>query len=447
MGKLFGTDGIRGVVGENLTADLAFRTGKAIAAVLKEEKGRKPVITIGKDTRISSDMLEGALVAGLTACGCNAILLGVIPTPAVAYLTVYLHADAGIVISASHNPYEHNGIKMFSSEGFKLNDALEARIEDLILQDGELPVKTHGEIGQVMSGSFAAEYYLDHLASTIESLEPLRVLIDCANGAASTTARYLFGRFPLEAEYLNDKPNGVNINNGCGSTHLEALCDAVKAGGYDLGIAFDGDADRCLTVDEQGCVIDGDKMMAICADAMEKRGRLRGGGFVATVMSNIGLHKYCAGHGLRLLCASVGDRNVLELMQKEGMRLGGEQSGHIIFLEHMTTGDGQLTALQFLDVLARSGKKASELASVCPQYPQVLLNVAVSHERGVKDAIMASDALSAAIAEEEGKLSGEGRVLVRPSGTEALIRVMVEAKTEQIALLAAENLVNVIKML
>lgn len=275
MGKLFGTDGIRGVANETLDAKLAYRVGQAAAISLADDSGTKPTVVIGKDTRISSDMLEGALVAGLTACGCNAILLGVIPTPAVAYLTVYLHADAGVVISASHNPYEHNGIKMFSSEGFKLSDALEARIEELILREGELPVKTHGQIGQVMSGSFAAEYYLDHLASTVEDLEPLRVLIDCANGAASTTARYLFGRFPLQAEYLNDKPNGVNINEGCGSTHLEALCAAVKDGGYDLGIAFDGDADRCLTVDEQGNPIDGDRMMAICAESSSRRGGCR----------------------------------------------------------------------------------------------------------------------------------------------------------------------------
>ena len=430
MGKLFGTDGIRGVANETLDAKLAYRVGQAAAISLCDDSGTKPTVVIGKDTRISSDMLEGALVAGLTACGCNAILLGVVPTPAVAYLTIYLHADAGIVISASHNPYEHNGIKMFSSEGFKLNDALEARIEDLILQDGELPVKTHGEIGQVMSGSFAAEYYLDHLASTIESLEPLRVLIDCANGAASTTARYLFGRFPLEAEYLNDKPNGVNINNGCGSTHLEALCDAVKAGGYDLGI-----------VDEQGCVIDGDKMMAICADAMEKRGRLRGGGFVATVMSNIGLHKYCAEHGLRLLCASVGDRNVLELMQKEGMRLGGEQSGHIIFLDYMPTGDGQLAALQFLDILSHSDKKASELSAAVRQYPQLLQNVRVTSNEQ-KAAIMRSDSLREAIQKAEAELGENGRVLIRPSGTEPLIRVMVEAGTERQAQAVTEALVQ-----
>ena len=412
MGKLFGTDGIRGVANETLDAKLAYRVGQAAAISLADDSGTKPTVVIGKDTRISSDMLEGALVAGLTACGCNAILLGVIPTPAVAYLTVYLHADAGVVISASHNPYEHNGIKMFSSEGFKLSDALEARIEELILREGELPVKTHGQIGQVMSGSFAAEYYLDHLASTVEDLEPLRVLIDCANGAASTTARYLFGRFPLQAEYLNDKPNGVNINEGCGSTHLEALCAAVKDGGYDLGIAFDGDADRCLTVDEQG-----------------------------NPMSNIGLHRFCKERGLRLLCANVGDRNVLELMQKEGMRLGGEQSGHIIFLDYMPTGDGQLAALQLLSILSHSKKKASELASAVRQYPQLLKNVRVS-SNDQKTAIMQSASLQSAIRAAEEELGENGRVLIRPSGTEPLIRVMVEAGTQQQAQAVTDRLVQ-----
>ena len=441
MGKLFGTDGIRGVANETLDAKLAYRIGQAAAISLSDDSGTKPTVVIGKDTRISSDMLEGALVAGLTACGCNAIVLGVIPTPAVAFLTVYLHADAGVVISASHNPYEHNGIKMFSSEGFKLNDALEAQIEALILQEGELPVRTHGGIGQVMSGSFAAEYYLDHLASSVEDLEPLRVLIDCANGAASTTARYLFGRFPLEADYLNDKPNGVNINDGCGSTHLDRLCEAVREGGYDLGIAFDGDADRCLTVDEKGRPIDGDKMMAICAEAMEQHGRLAGDGFVATVMSNIGLHKYCAAHHMRLLCAAVGDRNVLELMQKEGMRLGGEQSGHIIFLDYMPTGDGQLAALQFLKILSHSGKKASEMSDSVTQYPQLLKNVRVT-SNNQKTAIMQAPALYEAIRAAEEELGENGRVLIRPSGTEPLIRVMVEAGTEQQAQVITDRLVQ-----
>ena len=446
MGKLFGTDGIRGVANETLDAKLAYRVGQAAAISLCDDSGTKPTVVIGKDTRISSDMLESALVAGLTACGCNAILLGVVPTPAVAYLTIYLHADAGVVISASHNPYEHNGIKMFSSEGFKLNDALEARIEELILQDGELPVKTHGEIGQVMSGSFAAEYYLDHLASTVDGLEPLRVLIDCANGAASTTARYLFGRFPLEAEYLNDKPNGVNINNHCGSTHIEMLAEKVREGGYALGLAFDGDADRCLAVDENGGLIDGDQIMAICADTLTKQGKLTGSGFVATVMSNIGLHKYCAEHGLRLLCAAVGDRNVLEMMQREGMALGGEQSGHIIFLEHMTTGDGQLAALQLLSILAQSGRRASELASAVTRYPQVLLNVRVGGN-DEKKAIMESPLLGEAIRKAEAGLGGNGRVLVRASGTEPLIRVMVEAGSEQTARETAETLVHAVENL
>ncbi len=446
MGKLFGTDGIRGVANETLDVKLAYRVGQAAALSLCDDSGTKPTVVIGKDTRISSDMLESALLAGLTACGCNVILLGVIPTPAVAYLTVYLHADAGVVISASHNPYEHNGIKLFSSEGFKLSDALEAHIESLILQEGDLPVKTHGQIGQVMTGSFAAEYYLDHLAATVDKLAPLRVLIDCANGAASTTARHLFGRFDLQVDYINDKPNGTNINDNCGSTHLKPLGEAVRAGGYDLGLAFDGDADRCLAVDERGEPIDGDKMMAVCAAALREQGKLRGEGFVATVMSNIGLHKFCAAQELRLLCASVGDRNVLELMQKEGMCLGGEQSGHIIFLDHMPTGDGQLAALQFLSILSRANKPASELAGAVRQYPQLLKNVRVC-SNDQKNAIMQAAALQAAIDAAQRELGENGRVLIRPSGTEPLIRVMVEAPTEQQLKTVTDALVQTVENL
>ena len=449
MGKLFGTDGIRGIVGENLTVELAFHTGQAIAAVLKEEKGRAPLITIGKDTRISSDMLESALICGICSVGGDVMPFGVLPTPAVAYLTVLKGADAGIVISASHNPFEHNGIKVFNEKGYKLPDATEAKIEEKILSGETIPVATRGEIGVLHHGLKQSKLeYIHHLTTTIDSdLSGLRVLVDCANGAASATAPELFGRFKCYADFIHREPNGTNINDRCGSTHLESLGQRVVAGKYDVGVAFDGDADRCLMVDELGHEIDGDKIMAVCGAYMKRNGRLTGNTIVATVMSNLGLHEFCRKNGIDLVCTNVGDRNVLEKMVECGYKLGGEQSGHMIFTDYATTGDGQLTALQFLDVLARSGKKASELASVCPQYPQVLLNVAVSHERGVKDAIMASDALSAAIAEEEGKLSGEGRVLVRPSGTEALIRVMVEAKTEQIALLAAENLVNVIKML
>ena len=278
MGKLFGTDGIRGVANETLDCRLAYRVGQAAAISLTKKPGVKPSVVIGKDTRISSDMLEGALIAGLTASGCNVVRLGVIPTPGVAYLTVKLHADAGVVISASHNPFEHNGIKMFSGEGFKLSDALEEEIESLILREGELPVKTGAALGQVMDGTFAAEQYLDHLASTVGQLPRMRVLIDCANGAASATARKLFSRFALNADYINDTPNGVNINNHCGSTHIEMLAEKVREGGYALGLAFDGDADRCLAVDENGGLIDGDQIMAICADTLTKQGKLTGSG-------------------------------------------------------------------------------------------------------------------------------------------------------------------------
>ena len=446
MGKLFGTDGIRGVANETLDCRLAYRAGQAAAISLTKKPGVKPSVVIGKDTRISSDMLEGALIAGLTASGCNVVRLGVIPTPGVAYLTVKLHADAGVVISASHNPFEHNGIKMFSGEGFKLSDALEEEIESLILREGELPVKTGAALGQVMDGAFTAEQYLDHLASTVGQLPRMRVLIDCANGAASATARKLFSRFALNVDYINDTPNGVNINNHCGSTHIEMLAEKVREGGYALGLAFDGDADRCLAVDENGGLIDGDQIMAICADTLTKQGKLTGSGFVATVMSNIGLHKYCAEHGLRLLCAAVGDRNVLEMMQREGMALGGEQSGHIIFLEHMTTGDGQLAALQLLSILAQSGRRASELASAVTRYPQVLLNVRVGGN-DEKKAIMESPLLGEAIRKAEAGLGGNGRVLVRASGTEPLIRVMVEAGSEQSARETAETLVHAVENL
>ena len=446
MGKLFGTDGIRGVANETLDCRLAYRVGQAAAISLTKKPGVKPSVVIGKDTRISSDMLEGALIAGLTASGCNVVRLGVIPTPGVAYLTVKLHADAGVVISASHNPFEHNGIKMFSGEGFKLSDALEEEIESLILREGELPVKTGAALGQVMDGAFTAEQYLDHLASTVGQLPRMRVLIDCANGAASATARKLFSRFALNVDYINDTPNGVNINNHCGSTHIEMLAEKVREGGYALGLAFDGDADRCLAVDENGGLIDGDQIMAICADTLTKQGKLTGSGFVATVMSNIGLHKYCAEHGLRLLCAAVGDRNVLEMMQREGMALGGEQSGHIIFLEHMTTGDGQLAALQLLSILAQSGRRASELASAVTRYPQVLLNVRVGGN-DEKKAIMESPLLGEAIRKAETGLGGNGCVLVRASGTEPLIRVMVEAGSEQTARETAETLVHAVENL
>ena len=436
-------------MGENLTAEMAFRVGQAVATVLKEDKGSRPTVVIGKDTRVSSDMLEAALVAGICSVGGDVKPVGTIPTPAVAYLAVREKADAGIVISASHNPYEHNGIKVFSGEGYKLSDAVEERIEAHILSDAPMAQVTRGDIGRCHHGSEALrEEYIDFVASTIESdLSGLKILCDCANGASSATAPALFARFKAKTDFIHTEPDGVNINNGCGSTHLEKLAAAVVAGGYDIGVAFDGDADRCLLVDENGQTIDGDKVMAVCATDMKRRGVLNGDTIVATVMSNLGLHEFCRNHGLNLVCTAVGDRNVLEEMLRHDYRIGGEQSGHTIFTELETTGDGEVTALQFLQVLAAFGKKASELASCCATYPQVLVNVEVPHSGGVKEKIMASDALKAAVKQEEDALGGEGRVLVRPSGTEALIRVMVEAKTQEIASDVAQRLVNFIKSL
>ncbi len=449
MGKLFGTDGIRGVVGENLTADLAFRVGQAVGAVLMEEKGERPTVVLGKDTRISSDVLEAALIAGLCSVGGDVKPVGDIPTPAVAYLTRQEGADAGIVVSASHNPYEHNGIKVFNGQGYKLSDALEERVEEKILSGERISLKTREELGRRHHGMRQLKRdYIDFVASTIESdLSGLRILVDCANGAASATAPELFGRFKAHTDFLHRAPDGVNINDRCGSTHLEDLSAQVVKGGYDIGVAFDGDADRCLLVDEAGGIIDGDKVMAVCALDMKRRGILQGNTIVATVMSNLGLREFCRNHGLDLVCTAVGDRNVLEEMLRRDFRIGGEQSGHTIFTALETTGDGQVTALQFLQVLARSGKRASELASVCAAYPQVLINVDVPHSGGVKEKIMASRELADAVKREEDALAGAGRVRVRASGTEALIRVMVEAKTTEIAQTTAGRLVGLLNSL
>lgn len=449
MGKLFGTDGIRGVVGENLTVELAFHVGQAVTTVLQEEKGKVPTILIGKDTRISSDMLECALIAGICSVGGNVLPLGVIPTPGVAYLTVQEKADAGIVISASHNPYEHNGIKVFNDQGYKLPDEMEQRVEDLILNNAPMAAKTGGEIGKCFRGmKVLKQDYIRHLRSTIDcDLTGLRVLVDCANGAASATAPDLFVRLPLQADFVNIDPDGININEKCGSTHMDILAKGVVAGGYDLGIAFDGDADRCLLVDELGNTIDGDKVMAVCGAKMRECGQLTNNTIVATVMSNLGLHEFCRNNGIDLVCTAVGDRHVLEKMLECDYAIGGEQSGHTIFRAYATTGDGELTALQFLQVLCQSGKKASELVSCCAQYPQELINVKVSHERGVKERIMEDESLWALAREKEAELNGEGRILLRPSGTEALIRVMVEAKTTEIALQVAQDLADYIKKL
>lgn len=450
MGKLFGTDGIRGIVNENLNAELAFEVGCAAAQVLaRDTKREKPLVAIGKDTRISSDLLEGALIAGLCSAGADVLHLGVIPTPGVAYLTIANQADAGVVISASHNPFEHNGIKVFNAQGFKLSDALENEIEDMILFNKKAPLKTGAEIGKVIyADEQASEDYIDHLVNTVDTdFAGMRILIDCANGASAATAGRLFDRFPkLHSDVINIDPDGININRDCGSTHIEKLSAMVKAGNYDMGIAFDGDADRCLAVDENGVLIDGDQVLAICGTDLMSRGELSGNTVVATVMSNLGLRIFCKEHGLTLGITPVGDRNVLEEMEKGGFVLGGEQSGHTIFRKFATTGDGELTALQLLSVIYRSGEKASKLAAMCVRYPQVLVNVHVATKEK-KEEIMASQALQEAITKTESELEDTGRVLVRPSGTEPLLRVMVEAKDEATATAHAESLAKLIKML
>ncbi len=448
MGKLFGTDGIRGVVNQSLDAPLAYRVGQAAAVVLGQNNQHRPCVVVGRDTRISGDLLEGALIAGLCACGADVITLGVISTPAVAYLTAWGGADAGVVISASHNSFEYNGIKFFGPNGRKLSDEAEEEIEALILAQESLPLKQGAELGHVRHCEAWAEEYINHLAEKVtQPLTGLKVLIDCANGAACATAKKLFSRFPLQVRFIHDTPDGVNINRDCGSTHLKKLGQEVAAGGYDIGVAFDGDADRCLIVNEKGEEVDGDKMMAVCAEHLKAQGRLPGGGFVGTVMSNLGLHRYCESRGLKLLCAPVGDRYVLEMMEREGMSLGGEQSGHIIFMDEMPTGDGQLTALHFLQIVCQEGKTVSELVGAIPRYPQVLLGAKASLYVDERRAVMQNPRLTEAISAAEGKLGKEGRILIRPSGTEALIRVMVEAMDAAQAQEIAEELLKLIQEL
>lgn len=447
MGKYFGTDGIRGVANKTLDVSIAFKVGQAAAMVLAKNSKKRPLFTIGKDTRISGDMLEAAITAGLCAAGADVMHLGVVPTPAVAFITADSGADAGIVISASHNPFEHNGIKIFNGRGFKLSDELELEIEALVDDPERMEKKINGDIGRIVDRS--REYvdrYVEHVVSAADGeIGRLKVMIDCANGAASRTVNEIFTRFPLELELIKDHPDGVNINNKCGSTHIDILGKMVVAGGFDLGLAFDGDADRCLVVDENGKLVDGDKIMAICGKEMIARGKLSKNAIVATVMSNLGFHDYCRNNSIELHCAAVGDRNVLELMIENGFNLGGEQSGHLIFLDNETTGDGQLAAVKFLEVITRSGKKVSELAAEIPTYPQVLINVPIEGGNEAKDKIMADDSLKKLVDDHSEQLGDSGRILVRPSGTEALIRVMVESSSEETAQSCAQTIADYIK--
>ena len=442
MGKLFGTDGIRGIVGQTLTADMAYRVGQAVAAVLAEEKQGRPEITLGKDTRISSDMLESALIAGICSVGGNVVPLGVIPTPAVAYLTVQRRADAGIVVSASHNPYEHNGIKVFNCQGYKLPDATEAKIEALILGEDPIPEKSGSDIGTMIRGMKEARtQYIEHLCSTIEDdLSGLRICVDCANGASYKVAPLALEELGAEVFRIGTSPNGLNINDHCGSLYPETLVAKVREVRADVGLALDGDADRLIVVDEKGNVLDGDQIMAMCAGAMMARGELPHKMLVATVMSNMALEIFMKERGGTLLRTKVGDRYVMEAMRRENAMLGGEQSGHLIFRQYSTTGDGLLAALQLLRIMREKERPLSELAGLLRLFPQKLVNVRVEKKLPFEE----RPAIGEAVRKIEEELGDRGRVLLRYSGTESLCRIMIEAENEDKVAHYAEDLAEVV---
>ena len=426
MGRLFGTDGARGVANTELTCELAMNIGRAAAMVLTEQSDKKPVVIIGKDTRLSSDMLEGAIIAGLCSVGADVITLGVVPTPAVALLVKKYSADAGIMISASHNPYEFNGIKIFSSTGFKLPDILENEIEEIVLDNAKLyNIVCEDKLGKVTVSETGLNDYINHVIGTVpEKPQGLKVAFDCSNGSASRTAEAIFSGLGVECHMMNSNPDGVNINKNCGSTHIEALAEYVKENKLDCGIAFDGDADRCLAVDENGELIDGDFIIAMCALDLKERGMLKNNTAVGTILTNMGFNKFCEKNQIDFEATKVGDRYVLESMVKNGYSIGGEQSGHVIFLDYCTTGDGQTTAAQILSLIKRKNVKLSEAAKVMQRYPQVMVNVKISPE-GTKKLDCDSD-IQAKISEVKNQLDGHGRIIVRESGTEPLVRVMLE---------------------
>ncbi len=445
MGRIFGTDGARGVANTEISCTLAMDIGRAAAMVVaRDHHKRKPVFLVGHDTRISHDMLESAIAAGLCSVGADVVTLGTVPTPAVAYLVANSDADAAIMLSASHNPYEFNGIKIFGAEGFKLTDEEEMEIEEIVL-DHVLPydLKWNDELGVIRSGETLVEQYIDHIVSTVErDLSGIRVAADCANGSASATAAKIFAKLGADVTILNDKPNGVNINDNCGSTHIDVLGKYVRENGFDLGVAFDGDADRCLAVDESGELVDGDKLIAIFASQLKQEGKLANNTAVVTVMSNMGFFKFAEQAGIHVEKTSVGDRYVLQNMLEHGHCIGGEQSGHIIFREFMTTGDGQLTAVQLLRAIKKSGKKLSELAQLMQVYPQVILNVRADKE--MKRMVKVDEGVLKRQQQLEEGMNGNGRILVRPSGTEPVIRIMVEGLDREAIMNAAKSMEQII---
>lgn len=446
MGRLFGTDGVRGIANKDLTNELAMQIGAAAATVLlKEAKSSKPTVLIGKDTRASGDMLEAALTAGLCSVGCNVLSVGVVPTPAVAYLVGLYQCEAGIMISASHNPCEYNGIKIFQKTGYKLDDAIEEEIEAIILDNAEeVDIKIGGDVGNTLICKTAVNDYIEHVvASTSVRFDGLSIALDCANGSASVCAKEIFTKLGAKCLMLSDTPDGTNINDNCGSTHPEELMKYVKDLGLDLGLAFDGDADRMLAVDENGELVDGDKVIAICAKKMKDEGKLAKDTAVVTVMSNMGFFKFCEEENIKCAKTAVGDRYVLEKMLKDGYNIGGEQSGHVIFLDYATTGDGELSGVQLVETVVKSGKKLSELASIMQVYPQVLINVRVSAEG--KQKYNNDEYIIAATQKAEMELMGDGRVLVRVSGTEPLVRVMLEGKDIDHIQKLGEEIAEVVK--
>lgn len=438
--RLFGTDGVRGVANTELTPELAFKLGEAAGHFLAD-KGRGRIV-VGMDTRRSGDMLEAAVVAGICSAGADALRAGIVPTPAVAFLARDLGADGGVVISASHNPAEYNGIKFFDRDGFKLPDEIEDEIEEFLVSERDWERPTGARVGRAEVVADAVERYVAHAVATVpDGLAGLRVAIDCGHGAAARTTVEAFERLGAEVASVNCDWDGMDINRDCGSTQLGVVADLVRSGSFDLGIAHDGDADRMLAVDEAGVEVDGDQVMAVCAVDLAARGRLAGNIVVATVMSNLGFGLAMREHGITVVKTRVGDRYVLDQMRASGATFGGEQSGHVIFLEHATTGDGLVTALQLASVVKRSGRPLSELARVMTRYPQVLENVRVA-DRGL---LSGSAAVAEAVHAAEEELGETGRVLVRPSGTEPLVRVMVEAADEELARAIVARIADVVR--
>jgi phosphoglucosamine mutase len=442
MGKYFGTDGVRGIANSELTPEFAFKLGRFGGFVLTKDKER-PKVLIGRDTRISGHMLEGALVAGLLSIGAEVMRLGVISTPGVAYLTKAMGAQAGVMISASHNPVQDNGIKFFGPDGFKLSDEQELEIERLIdLPVDELPRPIGADLGQEMDYFEGGQKYLQYLKNTVdEDFSGIHIALDCANGSTSALATHLFADLDADLSTMGASPNGLNINAGVGSTHPEALASFVIEKGADVGLSFDGDGDRLIAIDEKGNIVDGDQIMYICAKYLKEQGRLKHGTVVSTVMSNLGFYKGLEGLGIHSAQTAVGDRYVVEEMKKGGYNLGGEQSGHIIFLDYNTTGDGLLTGLQLVNIVKFTKKPLSELAAEMKKFPQKLVNVRVTDKHHVTD----NQKVKEVIEQVESEMNGDGRILVRPSGTEPLVRVMAEAPSEELCEQYVNRIVAVVK--